>query len=49
MRIVNTLSAYAKGKKHDECAGDLNDPDQQNEIFQIAKQMVKELSERYIR
>jgi len=32
----------AKGKKHRELASDLNDPNQQNEIFQIAKQMVKE-------
>jgi len=32
----------AKGKKQRECARDLNDPNQQNEIFRIAKQMVKE-------
>jgi len=32
----------AKGKKQKECVRDLNDPNHQNEIFQIAKQMVKE-------
>jgi len=32
----------AKEKKQKECASDLNDPKHQNEIFQIAKQMVKE-------
>jgi len=32
----------AKGKKQREFAGDLNDPNEQNEIFRIAKQMVKE-------
>jgi len=30
----------AKGKKQMECASDLNGPKLQNEIFQIAKQMV---------
>jgi len=34
--------SLAKGKKQKECAIDLNDPNQQNEIFRIAKQMVKE-------
>jgi len=34
--------SLAKGKKQRECARDLNDPNQQNEIFRIAKQMVKE-------
>jgi len=34
--------SLAKGKKQKECASDLNDPNQQNENFQIAKQMVKE-------
>jgi len=29
-------------KKRKECAGDLNDPNHRNEIFQIAKQMAKE-------
>jgi len=33
----------AKQKKQKECASDLNDPKQQNEIFQIAKQMVKDM------
>jgi len=28
--------------KQKECASDLNDPNQQNEIFRIAKHMVKE-------
>jgi len=32
----------AKEKKQKECASDLNDPECQNEIFQMAKQMVKE-------
>jgi len=32
----------AKEKKQNECASDLNDPNHQNEIFRIAKQMVKE-------
>jgi len=32
----------AKGKKQREFARDLNDPNHQNEIFRIAKQMVKE-------
>jgi len=34
--------SLAKGKKQRECARDLNDPNQKNEIFRIAKQMVKE-------
>jgi len=34
--------SLAKGKKQKECASDLNDPNHQNEIFRIAKQMVKE-------
>jgi len=34
--------SQAKGKKHRECARDLNDLNGQNEIFRIAKQMVKE-------
>ena len=40
----NTKKAIslAKGKKQRECARDLNDPNQQNEIFRIAKQLVKE-------
>jgi len=32
----------AKVKKQKECASDLNDPDHQNEIFRMAKQMVNE-------
>jgi len=32
----------ANRKKQKELASDLNDPNQQSEIFQIAKQMVKE-------
>jgi len=31
-----------KEKKQKECASNLNDPNHQNEIFRIAKQMVKE-------
>jgi len=49
--------SLAKGKKQKECASNLNDPNHQNEIFRIAKQIVKErqditgvkLSERSIR
>jgi len=33
------------GKKDKECASDLNDPEHQNEIFWIAKQMVKEIED----
>ena len=32
----------AKEKKQKECANDLNDSECQNEIFQMAKQMVEE-------
>jgi len=32
----------AKEKKRKECANDLNDSERQNEIFRMAKQMVKE-------
>ena len=32
----------ANEKKQKECASDLNDPEHQNEIFRMAKQMVKE-------
>jgi len=32
----------AKEKKQKECASDLNDPEHPNEIFRMAKQMVKE-------
>jgi len=32
----------AKEKRQKECASDLNDPERQNEIFRMAKQMVKE-------
>jgi len=35
----------AKGKIQKECASNLNDPNHQNEIFQIAKQMVKEIQD----
>ena len=31
--------ASAKEKKQKECAGNLNDSEHQNEIFQMAKQM----------
>ena len=54
---AKTVIASAKEKKQEECAGDLNDSEHQNEIFRMAKQMVKErqgynrviLSERSIR
>jgi len=32
----------AREKKQKECASDRNDPEHQNEIFRMAKQMVKE-------
>jgi len=38
LRVIS----LAKDKKQKECASDLNDPNYQNEIFRIAKQMVKE-------
>ena len=47
--------ASAKEKKQKECVGNLNDFEHHNEIFRMAKQMVKErqdrvkLSERSIR
>jgi len=34
--------SLAKGKKWKGCASDFNDPNHQNEIFRIAKQMAKE-------
>jgi len=34
--------SLAKGKKQKECSSELNEPNHQNEIFRIAKQMVKE-------
>jgi len=37
-RIISS----ANEKKQKECTSDLNDPEHQNEIFQMAKQMVKE-------
>ena len=40
--VAKRVIFIAKGKKLKECASDLNDPNQQNEIFQIAKQIVKE-------
>jgi len=39
---IYQYSFFTKGKKQRECARDLNDPNPQNEIFRIAKQMVKE-------
>jgi len=51
-RVISSV----KEKKQKECASDLNDAEYQNEIFRMAKQMVKErqdnrvkLSERSIR
>ena len=40
-QITKRVISLAKGKKQKECASDLNDPNHQNEIFRIAKQMVK--------
>jgi len=39
--------SLAKAKKRKKCANDLNDPNQQNEIFRIAKQIVKERQDIY--
>ena len=39
---VKRVISSAKEKKQKEYASDLNDPEQQNEIFRMAKQMVKE-------
>jgi len=47
---LNAAQPYAKaegylfnrGKKQKECANDLNDSECQNEIFRMAKQMIKE-------
>jgi len=39
---AKTVICLSKGKKQKEYASDLNDPKHQNEIFQIAKRMVKE-------
>jgi len=53
---VKRVISSAKEKKRKKCPSDLNDPEHQNEIFRMAKQMVKErgynrvkLSERSIR
>jgi len=37
-RIISS----ANEKKQKECTSDLNDPEHQNEIFRMAKQMAKE-------
>jgi len=39
---ANRVISSAKAKKQKECASDLNDPEHQNEIIRMAKQMVKE-------
>jgi len=39
---ANSVISSAKEKKPKECASDLNDPEHQNEIFRMAKQMVNE-------
>jgi len=39
---VKRVISSAKEKKQKECASDLNDPEHQNEIFRMTKQMVKE-------
>jgi len=43
-RVKNAkrVISLAKGKKQKECASYLNDANHQNEIFRIAKQMVKD-------
>jgi len=38
----NATRVISLSKKQKECASDLNDPNQQNEIFRIAKQMEKD-------
>jgi len=38
---ANRVIPSAKEKKQKECASHLNDPEHQNEIFRMAKQMVK--------
>jgi len=37
---AKSVISLAKGKKQKEYASNLNDPNQQNQIFRIAKQMV---------
>jgi len=39
---ANMVISLAKGKKQKECSSDLNNPNHQNEISRVAKQMVKE-------
>jgi len=39
---ANRVISLTKGKKQKECASNLNHPNHQNEIFRIAKHMVKE-------
>jgi len=41
-QCARRVISLAKEKKQKECASDLNDPEHQNEIFRMAKQMVKE-------
>jgi len=41
-KSAKRVISSAKEKKQKECASDLNDPEHQNEIFRMAKQMVKE-------
>jgi len=40
--IIKRVISLTKGNKLKESVHDLNDPNHQNEIFRIAKQMVKE-------
>jgi len=40
--VKKSVISSAKEKKQKECASDMNDPEHQNEIFQMAKQMEKE-------
>jgi len=41
---AKSVISLGKGKNQKECASDLNDPNQ-NEIFQITKQTVKEIQD----
>jgi len=40
-KSAKRVISLAKEKKQKKCASDLNDPEHQNEIFRMAKQVVK--------
>jgi len=40
--VKRVIFSAKEKKQQKECASDLNDPEHQNEIFLMAKQMVKE-------